>query len=45
MTFREIFKSSFLEHVGSISLGDMAIALALAFLLGLFIFYIYNNIF
>ena len=35
MTFRDIFKSSFLEHVGSISLGDMAIALALAFLLGL----------
>ena len=43
MTFRDIFKSSFLEHVGSISLGDMAIALALAFLLGLFIFYIYKN--
>ena len=43
MTFRDIFKSSFLEHVGSISLGDMAIALTLAFLLGLFIFYIYKN--
>ena len=43
MTFRDIFKSSFLEHVGSISLGDMAIALVLAFLLGLFIFYIYKN--
>ena len=43
MTFRDIFKSSFLEHVGSISLGDMVIALALAFLLGLFIFYIYKN--
>ena len=43
MTFRDIFKSSFLEHVGSISLGDMAIALALALLLGLFSFYIYKN--
>ena len=43
MTFRDIFKSSFLEHVGSISLGDMVIALALAVLLGLFIFYIYKN--
>ena len=38
MTFQDIFKSSFLENIASISMLDMAIALVLAFLLGLFIF-------
>ena len=38
MTFQDIFKSSFLEHLSSISLLDMAIAMALAFALGLLIF-------
>ena len=43
MTFQDIFKSSFLENMASISILDMVIALLLAFLLGLFIFYIYKK--
>ena len=43
MTFQDIFKSSFLENIYSISLLDMAIALILAFLLGLFIFFVYKK--
>ncbi|MFR5601430.1 MAG: DUF4956 domain-containing protein [Lachnospiraceae bacterium] len=43
MNFQEIFKSSFLENIGSISVFDMVLALVLAFLLGLFIFFIYKN--
>lgn len=38
MTFQDIFKSSFLENVSAISVLDMALALILAFALGLFIF-------
>ena len=45
MTFNDIFKSSFLENVNSISLIDMGVALVLAFLLGLFIFMIYKKTF
>ncbi len=45
MTFNDIFKSSFLENITRISLLDMAIALALAFCLGLFIFLIYKKTF
>ncbi len=37
MTFQDIFKSSFLENVASVSLLDMVLALALAFGIGLFI--------
>ena len=40
MTFQDIFKSSFLENVNAISVMDMALALILAFALGLFIFFI-----
>lgn len=43
MTFKDIFKSSFLENVTSISLVDMLLALVLAFCLGLFIFYVYKK--
>ena len=43
MTFQDIFKSSFLENIYSISMLDMAIALILAFLLGLFIFFVYKK--
>ncbi|WP_130836091.1 DUF4956 domain-containing protein [Lachnoclostridium sp. Marseille-P6806] len=43
MSFSEIFKSSFLENVTSISLLDMALALILAFGVGLFIFFIYKK--
>lgn len=43
MTFSDIFKSSFLENVTSVSLTDMAVALALAFGLGLFIHLVYKK--
>ena len=39
MTFQDIFKSSFLENIASTSILDMVIAMVLAFLLGLFIFF------
>ncbi|WP_026659080.1 DUF4956 domain-containing protein [Butyrivibrio sp. AC2005] len=43
MTFNDIFKSSFLENVTSISVLDMVIAMALAFAIGLFIFLVYKK--
>lgn len=43
MTFSDIFKSSFLENISSVSLLDMAIALVLAFALGMFIFLVYKK--
>ena len=43
MTFSDIFKSSFLENVTSVSLLDMALALLLSFAVGLFIFLIYKK--
>lgn len=43
MTFSDIFKSSFLENVTSVSILDMCIALILAFCLGLFIFLVYKK--
>ena len=43
MTFKDIFKSSFLENITSVSLLDMLIALALAFGIGVFIFYVYKK--
>ena len=45
MTFQDIFKSSFLENVTSVSVLDMVLAMALAFGLGLFIFLIYKKTF
>lgn len=42
-TFKDIFKSSFLENVASVSIVDMLIALALAFGLGMFIFLVYKK--
>ena len=45
MTFQDIFKSSFLEGINSISLLDMALALLLAFAIGMFIFLIYKKTF
>ena len=45
MGFNDIFRSSFLENVSSVSLLDMGIALALAFCLGLFIFLVYKKTF
>lgn len=43
ITYNDIFKSSFLDNVTSVSLLDMAISLVLAFCLGLFIFYVYKK--
>ena len=43
MTFRDVFKSDFLENIASVSLLEMGIALVLAFLLGLFLFFIYKK--
>ena len=45
MTFNDIFKSSFLENVTSVSLLDMTMALLLAFALGLFIYFVYKKTF
>ena len=45
MTFNDIFKSSFLENVTSVSLFDMLLALLLAFGLGMFIFLVYKKTF
>ncbi|MGI5959503.1 MAG: DUF4956 domain-containing protein [Massiliimalia sp.] len=45
MTFNDIFKSSFLENISSVSIFDMVIALILAFGLGLFIFLVYKKTF
>ena len=43
MTFQDIFRSSFLDNVMSITLIDMMLSIALAFMLGLFIFWIYKK--
>lgn len=45
MNFQDIFKSSFLENVTSISILDMVIALVLAFGIGMYIFLIYKKTF
>ncbi len=45
MTFNDIFKSSFIENVTSVSLIDMGIALIIAFAIGLFIFFVYKRTF
>ncbi|MBE6747006.1 MAG: DUF4956 domain-containing protein [Ruminococcaceae bacterium] len=43
MTFQDIFKSDFLNNVSSVNLLDMAIALVLAFGIGMFIFLVYKK--
>ena len=43
MTFNDIFKSSFLENVTSVSIFDMLIAMILAFAIGMFIFLVYKK--
>ncbi len=45
MTFKDIFKSSFLEKAVEFSILDVAIAMLLAFAIGLFIFFIYKKTF
>lgn len=43
MTFNDIFKSSFLENISSISLFDMLLTIVLSFDIGLFIFLVYKK--
>ena len=43
MTFNDIFKSSFLEKVSSISVFDMILTILLSFGVGLFIFLVYKK--
>lgn len=43
MTFNDIFKSSFLENITSVSILDMLVAIALSFGIGLFIFLVYKK--
>lgn len=43
MTFNDIFKSSFLENVSEFSILDTVIGLAVALVIGLFIFIIYKK--
>ena len=45
MSFQDIFKSSFLENIASVSILDMVLALVLAFGIGMFIFLIYKKTF
>ena len=43
MNFNDVFKSSFLENINSVSVLDVALALAMAFCLGMFIFFVYKK--
>ena len=43
MTFNDVFKSSFLENMTSVSVFDMVVALVLAFGLGMLIFFVYKK--
>lgn len=45
VTFQDIFKSSFTENIASFSILDTAIAMILAFCIGLFIFMVYKKTF
>lgn len=43
ITFKDIFKTSFLENIVSMQLGDILLSLILAVILGLFITFIYKE--
>ncbi|HHW22049.1 MAG TPA: DUF4956 domain-containing protein [Clostridiaceae bacterium] len=45
MTFRDVFKSSFLEKAAEFSILDVTLAMILAFAIGLFIFFVYKKTF
>ncbi len=45
MTFSDIFKSSFLENIASVSILDMVLSVFLSLCIGLFIFMIYKKTF
>ena len=42
-TFKDIFKSSFIDNIDAVPLLDMVLTIALAFGIGLFIFYVYKK--
>ena len=42
-SFSDIFKPSFLANINSVSLTDIAVTLALAFCVGMFIFFVYKK--
>ena len=42
-SFSDIFKSSFLENITAVSVLDMALTIALAFGIGIFIFFVYKK--
>ena len=43
MSFSDIFKSNFLDNLTSVTILDMVIAMALAFGIGVFIFFVYKK--
>ena len=43
ISFSDIFKSSFLENITAVSVLDMALTIALAFGIGIFIFFVYKK--
>lgn len=43
MSFKDIFKSNFLENVSAVSVLDMILTIVLAFGIGLYIFYVYKK--
>lgn len=43
MTFNDIFKSSFLENITSVSIFDMILTIVLSFGIGMFIFLVYKK--
>jgi uncharacterized membrane protein YhiD involved in acid resistance len=43
MNFNDLFQSSFLENITSFSALDMIIAMGLAFIVGLFVFFVYKK--
>ena len=45
MSFNDIFKSSFIDNISSISIIDISIALLLALCIGMFIFMVYKKTF
>ncbi|MDR3305402.1 MAG: DUF4956 domain-containing protein [Clostridiales Family XIII bacterium] len=45
MSFNDIFKSKFLDNIVSVSVPDTILALVLAFVLGLLIFFVYKKTF
>lgn len=45
MNFEDLFTSSFLDSINSVSLLDIIIAVTMSFIIGLFIFFVYKHIY